>query len=201
MRLLIATHNQGKKREYEALFHDPRLELVTLTEIGVQTRIEETGSTYAENALLKAHGYAAVAGLLTLADDSGLEVDALKGAPGVYSARYAGEDASDEDRYRLLLSNLEGEPDERRSARFRCAIALAWPTGRAEVVEGVCEGVIAHEPRGEHGFGYDPVFYVVELRQTMAQLPEELKNQVSHRARAAAKARVFLEQELDRPRC
>jgi XTP/dITP diphosphohydrolase len=201
MRLLIATHNQGKKREYEALFHDPRLELVTLTEIGVQARIEETGATYAENALLKARGYAAVAGLLTLADDSGLEVDALNGAPGVYSARYAGEDASDEDRYRLLLRNLDGVPDERRSARFRCAIALAWPTGHAEVVEGVCEGVIAHEPRGERGFGYDPVFYVVELRQTMAQLPEEQKNQVSHRARAAAKARVLLEQDLDRPRC
>jgi XTP/dITP diphosphohydrolase len=196
MRLLIATRNQGKKREYEALFHDPRLELLTLTDMGIETRIEETGETYAENALLKAHGYAAMSGVLTLADDSGLEVDALGGAPGVYSARYAGEGASDETRYRSLLRSLEGVPDERRSARFRCVIALAWHAGHAEVVEGVCEGVITHEPKGEHGFGYDPVFFVIEKGQTMAQLSENMKNQISHRARAAAQARIILEREL-----
>jgi len=199
MKLLIATHNQGKKREYEALFHDPRLELLTLTELGIRARIEESGATYADNALLKARGYAALSGLLTLADDSGLEVDALAGAPGVYSARYVDEGASDEARYRYLLRNLEGVPDERRSARFRCVIALAWHTGRTEVVEGHCEGMITREPKGEHGFGYDPVFYVVERAKTMAELGEEEKNQISHRARAAAKARRILEQELNQP--
>jgi len=197
MKLLIATHNEGKKREYEALFHDGRLRLITLTDMGIRDEVAETGATYAENALLKACGYAALTGLLTLADDSGLEVDALGGAPGVYSARYAGKGASDEDRCRLLLSELQGVPDEQRSARFRCAIALAWPGGRSEVVEGACEGVITHEPKGVHGFGYDPVFYVAELGQTMAQLPQELKNQISHRALAAAKARDILERELD----
>ena len=162
----------------------------------ISTDIKENGTTYAENALLKARGYAAISGLLTLADDSGLEVDALDGAPGIYSARYARRGASDKDRYRLLLSNLKGVPDERRTARFRCVIALVWPNGREELVEGVCEGRITHQPRGENGFGYDPVFYVPEHKCTMAELPAEIKNRISHRARAAQAALQVLQCSL-----
>ena len=192
MRLLIATHNQGKKAEYASLLDGLGLELTTLAELGIREIVEENGSTYAENALLKARSHAALTGLLTLADDSGLEVDALGGAPGVLTSRYAGDGATDADRYRLLLRNLEGAPDGRRAARFCCVIALAWPDGRTELAEGTCEGWITHEPRGEHGFGYDPVFYVPEFGCTMAELPEEVKNRISHRARAAAGAREIL---------
>jgi len=203
-RLLIATHNAGKKAEYAALLQGLELELVTLADLGVKLIVTEDGATFAQNALLKARGYAAATGLLTLADDSGLEVDALGGAPGVYTARYGGEGLSDEARYRLLLENLRGVPDEQRTARFRCVIALAWPpndlvggwpNGRVELAEGTCEGRIAHEPRGEHGFGYDPVFYLPEFGCTMAELPEGVKNRISHRARAAAIVRELLQQE------
>ncbi|MHB1296008.1 MAG: XTP/dITP diphosphatase [Anaerolineae bacterium] len=192
MKLLIATHNPGKKAEFARLFAGLDLELLTLDDLGVRTSIEETGRTFAENALLKARGYADATGLLTLADDSGLEVDALGGAPGVLSARYAGEHASDAERNRLLLRNLEGVPEERRGARFRCVIALAWPDGRTATAEGTVEGRVADAPRGAHGFGYDPVFYLPEQGCTMAELPPEAKNRISHRARAAEKAREIL---------
>lgn len=195
-KLLIATHNRGKKAEYAQIMQDLDLELVTLADAGVDLVVEETGSTYAENALLKARGYAAATGLLTLADDSGLEVDALNGEPGVHSARYGGEDATDEDRYRLLLRRLEGVPEVRRTARFRCVIALVWPDGAEELVEGVCEGRIATAPAGEHGFGYDPVFYVSEYGRTMAELPPEVKNRISHRGRAAMAARDVLARRM-----
>ena len=196
MNLLIATRNQGKKVEYAEILGDLSLELVTLDELGIDTEVDETGSTYVENALLKARGYAQQAQTLTLADDSGLEVDALGGEPGVQSARYGGAGASDEDRYRLLLQHLAGVPEEERTARFRCVIALVWPDGREELVEGTCEGRITQEPRGNHGFGYDPVFFVPEYGRTMAELPPEIKNRISHRARAAQKARAILEQTL-----
>jgi XTP/dITP diphosphohydrolase len=192
MRLLIATHNQGKKAEYAAILNNLPLELVTLTDLDIDIDIEETGETFEENALLKARGYAAIADLLTLADDSGLEVDALDGAPGVRSARYAGPEASDEDLYTLLLQNLRGVPASERTARFRCVIALVWPDGREETVEGVCEGRILREPRGSRGFGYDPVFYVPAYGKTMAQLPMAIKNRISHRGRAAVKAKQIL---------
>ena len=152
----------------------------------------EDGATYADNALLKARSYAARSGLLTLADDSGLEVDALGGAPGVRSARYAGEDASDAQRCALLLRNLEGVPDEARTARFRCVIALAWPDGRTALAEGVCDGRISQALSGAHGFGYDPIFFVPEYGRTMAELPSEVKNRISHRARAARAAQELL---------
>jgi XTP/dITP diphosphohydrolase len=190
--LLIATHNKGKKSEYAALLQGLELELTTLAELGIAHDVEENGATYQENALLKARAYAQLSGLLTLADDSGLEVDALDGAPGVRTARYAGVGASDRDRYALLLRNLEGVPDAQRTARFRCVIALAWPEGRTEVVEGTCEGYITHAPKGDRGFGYDPVFYVPECGCTMAELPAEVKNLISHRARAAQAARALL---------
>jgi len=192
MRLLIATHNEGKKREYEELLAGAGVELASLSDVGIHQSVPEEGDTYAENALLKARGYAALSGMLTLADDSGIEVDALGGAPGVRTARYAGEEASDAERNALLLRNIEGVPNAERTARFRCVIALAWPDGRTAVVEGVVEGRIALEPRGEHGFGYDPIFFVPEYGRTMAELPEEVKNRISHRARAAAAAAELL---------
>jgi len=192
MRLLVATNNPGKIREYDDLLAGLRLDLCGLAEVGLDAEVEETGQTFAENALLKALAYGRASRLLTLADDSGLEVEALGGAPGVYSARYAGKGASDADRYRKLLAALEGGPWEKRAARFRCVIALAWPDGRIETFEGQCDGVIAFEPRGTNGFGFDPVFYMPEHGCTMAELPTEVKNRVSHRARAAALARERL---------
>ncbi len=192
-KLLIATHNQGKVREYRELLSGLPLEVTYLDAEGITREVEETGATMEENARLKASQYAELSGLWTWADDSGLEVDALGGAPGVYSARYAGEGATDADRYRKLLDALTGVPWDSRSARFRCAVALATPEGEMRVTEGVCEGVIAFGPAGENGFGYDPVFYMPERGATMAQLPSELKNQVSHRARASQKALLLLQ--------
>jgi len=196
IKLLVATNNTGKVREYEALLKGLPLTLTYLAQEGIDIEVEETGSTFAENARLKATTCARASGLLTLADDSGLEVDALGGEPGTRSARYAGPLASDEDRYRLLLSKLEGVPWERRMARFRCVIAVARPQGEVCTAEGTCEGVIAFEPKGEHGFGYDPVFYMPEHGQTMAGLEPVIKNRISHRARATEGARRILQELL-----
>jgi len=187
MKLLVATTNQGKKAEYQELLAELDLDLVSLLDLGIAHDVEETGSTFEENALIKAVAYASEACLLTLADDSGLEVDALAGAPGIRSARYGEPGFDDKDRYRLLLHNLRDVPDESRTARFRCAIALVWPDGRQVVVDGTCEGMITRTPRGDNGFGYDPVFYVPEYGRTMAELPAEIKNRISHRAHAAIK--------------
>ena len=192
MKLLVATHSQGKRREYEALLGGLGLELVDLTEAGIASAVEERGTTFEENAVLKARAYAQASGLLTLADDSGLEVDVLGGEPGVRSARYNGHGSSDEDRYRLLLCHLRGVPEQERRARFRCVIAIATPEGEVYTAEGSCEGRIASQPRGSHGFGYDPVFFLPEYGCTMAQLSPEVKNRISHRARAAEGARKTL---------
>ncbi len=183
--LLIATHNPGKVREYRELLRDLPVRLTFLDEVGIDDEVPETGRTFEENAVQKALAYARRSGLLTLADDSGLEVDALGGAPGVHSARYAGPHATDEDRIRKLLDALRGVPPERRTARFRCVIAVATPEGDLITAEGRVEGRIAEAPRGHHGFGYDPVFYLPDLGKTMAELPPEEKNRLSHRARAA----------------
>ncbi len=196
IKLLVATNNPGKVREYEALLRGLLLTLTYPAQEGIDIEVEETGSTFTENARLKATAYAGASDLLTLADDSGLEVDALGGEPGTRSARYAGQGASDEDRYRLLLSKLEGVSWEGRTARFRCVIAVARPQGEVRTAEGTCEGVIAFEPKGEHGFGYDPVFYMAEHGQTMAELEPEVKNRISHRARAAEGARRILQELL-----
>jgi XTP/dITP diphosphohydrolase len=193
MRLLIATTNPGKVGEYQHLLDGLAYELVSLSEVGITQEVAETGSTYEENALLKAREYAALSGLLTLADDSGLEVEALGGRPGVHSARYAPDNPA---RIRQLLSEMQSIPAGQRRARFQCAIALAWPDGRAEITTGTCEGLIATEARGTHGFGFDPVFYVPESSLTMAELPESAKNLISHRARAAQKMRLILERTL-----
>ena len=192
MRLLIATNNPGKVREYDDLLQGLGLELCGLADIGLDRQVDETGHTFDENARLKARAYSQASHLLTLADDSGLEVTVLGGAPGVHSARYAGPGASDADRINKLLAALDGAPWDDRAAQFRCVIALAWPDGRLETFEGQCAGVIAFEPKGTNGFGFDPVFYLPELNCTMAELPMDVKNRISHRARAAALVRERL---------
>ena len=191
-KLLLATNNKGKVREYKSLLREIPFEIVAPSELGITTEVDETGSSFEENARLKAATLAASSRLLTLADDSGLEVDALGGKPGVLSARYAGEGASDEDRVNYLLEKLKDVPEGERGARFRCVIAIANPDGSIHTFSGECRGVIAIRPRGSNGFGYDPVFYVPELGKTMAELAPEEKNKISHRARAAEKAREAL---------
>jgi XTP/dITP diphosphohydrolase len=189
MRLLIATTNPGKVREYQALFAGLDLDLVGLKDVGIEVDVEETGDTYAANAELKARAYAQLSGLLTLADDSGLEVAVLNGRPGVHSARYAPDSPA---RIQKLLKEMIDVPDDQRAAQFQCVIALATPDGSIAATEGSCDGVIAHEPRGTNGFGFDPVFYMPEHSATMAELPEDFKNQISHRAHAAQKMRAIL---------
>jgi XTP/dITP diphosphohydrolase len=192
-RLLVATRNPGKLKEYEELLAGLPIRLTYLDDEGIVEDVEETGGSFAENAVQKAREYAHLSGLSTLADDSGLEVDALGGEPGVHSARYAGAGATDEERYRLLLDKLRAVPGDERSARFRCVVALAEPEGQTFTAEGVCEGRIAFTPQGDFGFGYDPVFYLPGYDKTMAQLPAEEKNRISHRAKAAQGIRPILE--------
>lgn len=194
--LLIASNNPGKAAEYRVLLADAGWEVVTPRDVGLRLEVEEPGADYAENARIKAIAFAKASGLVALADDSGIEVDALGGAPGPLSARFGGEDASDEQRVALLLERLAGVPPEKRSARFRCLIAVARPEGEVTLVEGRCEGRIAEAPRGEGGFGYDPVFLLPERGLTMAELPPQEKNAVSHRGRAARRARTVLEELL-----
>lgn len=194
--LLLATNNAGKAAEFRQLLDGCGWELVTPADIGLDLQVEESGQTYEENATMKAVNFAQASGLLTLADDSGLEVAALNGRPGVLSARYAGPNRTDAERVRALLAELSDVPDEQRIARFRCAIAIADPAGRVELVEGAVEGRIAHAPRGDNGFGYDPVFLLPDRGVTAAELPSGEKNAISHRGVAARKARVVLESWL-----
>jgi XTP/dITP diphosphohydrolase len=191
--LLVATTNLHKLEEYRAIFSDLPYRLLSLRDLQLDMDVEETGSTFEENAELKAQVYAQASGLLTLADDSGLEIDAMGGAPGIFSARFAGRDTPYEERFRLILARLNGLPVEQRSARFRCAITLAEPSGHIRTVEGIIEGVIADAPRGEGGFGYDPIFLVPEIGMTTAELTADDKNRISHRGRAAQLARILLE--------
>lgn len=191
-KLLVATHNPGKIREYRDLLADLPLDVISLQEAGIIQDVEETGVTFAENAILKARSYAAMSGLWAWADDSGLEVDALDGRPGVYSARYGGSGRSDQDRYRTILDEIQVIPRERWTARFHCVVAIALPDGRAYTTEGAIEGVITDQPRGSNGFGYDPIFYIPELDATMAELPSTTKNRISHRGLAAVKAKTLL---------
>jgi XTP/dITP diphosphohydrolase len=193
-KLLLATNNQAKVREYRSLLQNLPLELVTLAEQGITTVVDEVGESLEENARLKATLLAAESQLLALADDSGLEVDALGGEPGRLSARYAGEGASDKDRVNYLLSRLKNVPWPKRSACFRCIIAVATPNGEVKFCSGECRGFITFEPSGKQGFGYDPVFYLPELGKTMAELPLEIKNRVSHRGQAARRVYQVLKQ-------
>lgn len=193
--LLIVTDNPGKKREYRALLASLPVPIRFPSDLGYRIDVQEDGTTYLENAVRKARAGVQASGLLSLADDSGLEVDALEGAPGVRSARYT--PGSDADRIAALLARLDGIPWERRTARFRCVIAIATPDGDLYTTEGTCEGFITTAPAGTGGFGYDPVFYLPEFGCTMAQLPPEVKNRISHRARAAEAALPILRQLLE----
>lgn len=186
MRLIAATRNRGKLEEIAQILEQFPFNVVSMAEAGVADDIEETGSSFEENALIKAKKVweAMGTGEIVLADDSGLEVDYLDGAPGVYSARYAGEGASDADRNRKLLGVLAGVPADKRSARFVCAIAMVFPDGNDLIVRGTCEGMIAFEPAGTNGFGYDPLFYVPSVGATIAQMDAETKNKISHRGNA-----------------
>lgn len=189
MKLLVATNNPGKLQEYRFLLQDLPLDITSLRDEEIDFEPEEPGATFAENAILKASTFAGRSGLLTLADDSGLEIDRLGGAPGVHSARYGGTHrGEDVQRYELVLRQLKDVPWAERTARFRCVVAIASPTGQVRTAEGVIEGIIAFESQGEYGFGYDPIFFIPEFDCTMAQLPPETKNRISHRARAAQAA-------------
>ncbi len=196
MKLVLASRNPGKLRELKALLEPLDIEVVSLEEYPGIPEVVEDGLTFTENAVKKARAVAAATGQVALADDSGLEVDYLNGAPGVFSARFAGEDRDDRANNEKLLHLLAGVPWEKRTARFRCVVAVAFPGGAVYTAEGVCEGMIADEPRGEKGFGYDPLFFVPAFGKTFAQLEPAEKNKISHRAKALRKARKILSEFL-----
>ena len=183
MKVILASKNQHKLVELSAILSQLGFEIALESEYGLDIDVDETGTTFEENSYLKAEAVMKASGLPVLADDSGLMVDALDGAPGVYSARY-GHKASDKERTAYLLENMKDVPEERRGAKFVCVITCLFPDGRKIVARGECPGVIARAPHGENGFGYDPVFYLPELGMTYAELPSEQKNAISHRARA-----------------
>ena len=183
-KFVLATHNPGKLAEMKAILSSLGVEVVSPAEAGVEVDVEETGTTFAENAMLKARAICAAAGLPAIADDSGLCVDALNGGPGVYSARYGGEELDDRGRYTLLLSSMRGQTT--RAAHFACAVACAFPNGDELTAEGTCSGTIAFAPMGEGGFGYDPVFLIPEKGKTFGQIGPEEKSKISHRGKALA---------------
>ena len=190
--LLLATNNIDKVEEYCSLLSHLNYRLTTPKEQGISIVVNEKANNYRENATLKAMAYANISYFISIADDSGLEVDALGGKPGVLSARFGGNNATNEDRVNILLSRLRNVPWEKRTACFKCIIAIADHKGRVELCSGVCYGIITFEPRGANGFGYDPVFYLPELNKTMAELSKQHKNAISHRAKAALKAQFIL---------
>lgn len=200
LELVLATGNRDKQKEILSVLADVPITIRPLNECGPLPSIVEDGATCQENAIKKARIIAQHTGCMALADDTGLEVDALDGRPGVYAARYAGEQATYEDNCRKLLNELHDIPTELRTARFRTVVAIADPNGSVDVVEGVLEGTISHVPQGSQGFGYDPVFVVHELKKTLAQMPLEEKNQISHRGRALVKAKAVLQQKIDSER-
>ncbi len=191
--VVLATGNKGKVKEFSNLLEGVFGKIISLSDLGSPPEVIEDGLTFRDNALKKAREIAQYSGKLTLADDSGLEVDALNGRPGIYSARYSGEGATNKTNIVKLLAELGDNPN--RKARFVCVLALVDPNGEELVVEGFCEGVILGEPRGEGGFGYDPVFYLPDRRKTMAELEPELKNTISHRANALKRLKTELERK------
>jgi XTP/dITP diphosphohydrolase len=191
-KLLLATSNSGKLREFKTLLKDLDLELISPVELGIQLNVVEDGQTYAENAARKALAYARETHLITLADDSGLEVEALNGAPGLYSARFSDKPgATDADRRHYLLEQLNDKPQPWK-ALFRCVLAITTPDMDIQYTQGTCEGEIIPQERGTNGFGYDPIFFIPQLERTMAELSSEEKNMISHRARAVIAARPLL---------
>ncbi|WP_456278081.1 XTP/dITP diphosphatase [Bacillus sp. AK128] len=191
-RIVIATKNKGKVKEFEYLFSKMGYEVISLLDLPHSPDIEETGTTFKENAILKAEGISSDLNEIVIADDSGLAIDFLEGKPGVYSARYAGEEKNDLRNMEKVLNELQGVPWEQRTARFHCALALAIPHKPTIVVEGVCGGTITTKAVGENGFGYDPIFFIQEKEKTMAELTKEEKNKISHRANALS----LLQREL-----
>ncbi|MDO4470186.1 MAG: XTP/dITP diphosphatase [Bacillota bacterium] len=194
-RLIFATGNEHKMIEIREILGELPVEILSMKEAGIEADIVENGSTFEENALIKAKEVCKLAGEMVLADDSGLEIDYLNGEPGIYSARYMGEDTSYRIKNQNLIDRLAGVPDEKRTARFVCAIAAAFPDGRSFVVRGTIEGMIGYEERGENGFGYDPIFYLPERGVSTAELPPEEKNSISHRGNALRKMKELLEKE------
>ncbi|MCL1949779.1 MAG: XTP/dITP diphosphatase [Turicibacter sp.] len=192
--IMIATKNPGKVKEFEHIFKPFGVTVKSLFDFPEVEDIEETGTTFEENALLKARSIAQSQNIVVLADDSGLEVDALSGRPGVYSARYAGPGRDDAANIEKVLKELEGIPNQNRGARFVCCLAMAMPTGEEYVVRGTCPGIIATSCTGDEGFGYDPIFYLPELGKTMAQIPKSQKNVLSHRANAFVQLQEILQQ-------
>ena len=182
MKFVLATHNPGKIREMSNILSGLGIQVVSPAELGITVDVEETGTTFAENAMLKAKAICAASGLPAIADDSGLCVDALNGGPGVYSARYGGEGLDDRGRYMLLLETMRGQTT--RAAHFACAIACAFPNGDELTAQGRCDGTVAFAPMGEGGFGYDPIFFVPEKAKTFGQLTAQEKDEISHRGRA-----------------
>jgi XTP/dITP diphosphohydrolase len=197
MDLVIATSNQNKLKEFTALLKDYRVALLSLKDYPQIPEIVEDGKTFRENALKKATVVARATGKLTIADDSGIEVEALGGKPGVYSARFAGNGAADAANNAKLLQELRGVPADKRGASFKCVLCIATPEGETAFVEGVCRGVIIDALRGQHGFGYDPVFLVPEYHQTFSEMPPEQKNRISHRSRALKKLLDILPRYLE----
>ncbi|MBP5192132.1 MAG: XTP/dITP diphosphatase [Eubacterium sp.] len=184
MKLIFATGNENKMREIREILAGRGYEILSMKEAGIDIDVEENGKTFSENALIKARAISEASGELVLADDSGLEIDALGGEPGIYSARYMGHDTSYVEKNNNLIQRLEGVPDEKRTARFVCAMAAVFPDGREEVVVGTMEGRIGYEIAGENGFGYDPIFYLPEYGKTSAEISPEEKNAISHRGKA-----------------
>lgn len=196
-RLIFATGNQNKMREIREILADLPVEILSMKQAGIEADIVEDGKTFEENAIIKAKTIMELTGELVLADDSGLEIDYLNKEPGIYSARYMGEDTSYRVKNINLIERLTGVPDEKRTARFVCTIAAAFPDGTIKTTEGVIEGRIGYEERGENGFGYDPIFYVPEFGCTTAELSEEQKNAVSHRGKALEKMREILKESVN----
>ena len=194
-RLIFATGNEHKMVEIREILGELPVEILSMKDIGIKADIVENGNTFEENALIKAKEVCKLAGEMVLADDSGLEIDYLNGEPGIYSARYMGEDTSYRIKNQNLIDRLEGVPDEKRTARFVCAIAAAFPDGRSFVVRGTIEGIIGYEERGTNGFGYDPIFYLPERGVSTAEIPPEEKNSICHRGNALRKMKELLERE------
>lgn len=183
-KILFATTNEGKLKEIRSILSDLKCEIISLKDAGITSQVEENGTTFEENARIKAEAFAKESGLITLADDSGLEVDYMDKAPGVYSARFLGEDTSYDIKNQYIIEKLTTATEEERTARFVCAICAAMPDGTIYETRGVIEGMIAYEPAGENGFGFDPIFYVPKFGKTTAELSPEQKNEISHRGLA-----------------
>jgi len=196
--LVIATHNKGKVKEFREMLEDCPVEVKSLLDYPQCPEVVEDGNSFEENAVKKAETIKEYTGEMVLADDSGLEVDYLEGKPGIYSARFAGEGARDEDNNKKLLELLKGVPPEKRGAQFTCVIAIAAPGRETVSVKGVCRGIIVDAPRGEMGFGYDPLFLVTEYKKTFSELEPEIKNSISHRGKAMEKAAAVLRELLQR---